>query len=168
MARFLVVDDERGVRSFLVGCLETEGHEVEAAATAGEGLAVLAARAVDVLLSDLKLPDVDGLTLVERALALQPELQVIVITAHGNVESAVAAMKLGAFDYLQKPIASPGALRPAAVETAGFHTASPGSHGRTFQVQEHHAPQGPPRCGPIQAVLQTVARDHSGRQVGYA
>jgi two-component system response regulator FlrC len=111
MARILVVDDERGVRSFLVGCLETEGHELEAAATAGEGLAVLKARAVDLLVTDLKLPDGDGLTLVEQALALQPELQVIVITAHGNVESAVTAMKLGAFDYLQKPIASPGALR---------------------------------------------------------
>jgi two-component system response regulator FlrC len=111
MARILVVDDEIGIREFLVGCLAREGHRVEQAADGEAALARLRAEAFDLVMTDLKMPGMSGLELLERALAEQPELQAIVLTAHGNVETAVAAMKLGAYDYVEKPLASPTEVR---------------------------------------------------------
>jgi two-component system response regulator AtoC len=111
VARVLVVDDEEGIRSFVSGCLETEGHRVVEAPSGELALDALRQHSVDLLITDLRMPGMGGLRLVETALAEQPELQVIVLTAHGNVESAVQAMKLGAFDYVQKPVSSPTELR---------------------------------------------------------
>jgi two-component system response regulator AtoC len=111
MGRVLVADDEPGIRSFVAGCLERDGHVVEQAGDGDAALAALRGRAFDLLITDLRMPGLDGLRLVETALAEQPELQAIVLTAHGNVETAVAAMKLGAFDYLQKPPSGPAELR---------------------------------------------------------
>ncbi|MCB9561786.1 MAG: sigma-54-dependent Fis family transcriptional regulator [Kofleriaceae bacterium] len=111
MARVLVVDDEKGLRSFLAGCLTTEGHKVDDAASGEDALVRLRAQAYDLMITDLKMPGMDGLALLEAALAEQPDLQAILLTAHGSVESAVKAMKLGAFDYLQKPISGPAEVR---------------------------------------------------------
>ena len=114
MARILVVDDDAGVRSFLVGALVKAGHEVTAAEDGEAGLAALARQGFELLLTDLKMPGMDGLTLLTRAKAEQPELEVIVLTAHGSVDTAVAAMKAGAFEYLTKPLESPAELRLVA------------------------------------------------------
>lgn len=111
MARILVVDDDAGVRSFLVGALAKAGHEVTGAEDGETGLAALARQDFELLLTDLKMPGMDGLTLLTRAKAEQPELEVIVLTAHGSVDTAVAAMKAGAFEYLTKPLESPAELR---------------------------------------------------------
>jgi two-component system, NtrC family, response regulator AtoC len=112
MARILVVDDEDGIRSFLAEALRDEGHEVD---TAEDGLAALARlheRAFDLMITDLRMPgSLDGIDLLRRAKADQPEMEVIVLTAFGSVGSAVEAMRLGAYDYLQKPLASPEELR---------------------------------------------------------
>ena len=107
MARILVADDEGGVRSFLAETLELGGHEVEQAADGEEALALLARRAFDLLVTDLRMPRRDGMQVLREAQACQPELEVIVLTAHGSVSSAVEAMRLGAFDYLQKPVDGP-------------------------------------------------------------
>jgi two-component system response regulator FlrC len=110
MARILVADDEPGLRAFLAETLELEGHEVSAAADGLEAERLLAARSFDLLITDLKMPGRDGMSLLRKARAEQPELEVIVLTAHGSVESAVEAMKLGAFEYLQKPLGGPDEL----------------------------------------------------------
>ncbi len=111
-AAVLVVDDEPGVRSFLADALSSEGHEVEQAADGATALALLKRRSFQVMVTDLRMPKMDGMALLEEAHSgLSPEMEVIVLTAHGSVESAVQAMKLGAFDYLQKPISSPTELR---------------------------------------------------------
>lgn len=109
--RVLVVDDEEGIREFAAEALETEGHEVETAADGAEALAKVRSQGFDIVLTDLKMPKVDGMTLVRELAATQPDVEVIVLTAHGSVDGAVEAMKLGAFDYLEKPIASLAAFR---------------------------------------------------------
>ena len=110
MARILVADDEPGLREFMVDSLELDNHLVTAAADGNEASALLDERSFDLVITDLKMPGVDGLELVGKIQAEQPETLVVVLTAYGTVESAVEAMKHGAFDYLQKPIASPDAL----------------------------------------------------------
>ena len=111
MGRILVVDDEEGVRSFLAESLELDGHQIEEAASGEEGLERLRAKGFDLVLTDLRMPGMEGMALLEKAQAEQPEVEFIVLTAHGNVESAVQAMKLGAFDFIQKPVSGPAELR---------------------------------------------------------
>ncbi len=111
MANVLVVDDEDGIRSFLAEALEDEGHAVTEAADGVAALEALARASAEVVITDLKMPRLDGMGLLQRLRQEQPEVEVIVLTAHGTVDNALQAMKLGAFDYLQKPLSSPTELR---------------------------------------------------------
>ena len=112
MASILIVDDEPGIREFVADALAADGHEPVQAADGATAVAELHARAFDLMITDLKMPGVlGGVDLLRKARSEQPDMEVIVLTAHGSVESAVAAMKLGAFDYLQKPVGSPAELR---------------------------------------------------------
>jgi len=110
MSRVLVADDEAGIREFMGDALELDGHEVALAEDGARAAKLLDESRFDVLVTDLRMPGMDGIALVRKVRAEQPETQVIVLTAHASVDSAVEAMKLGAFDYLQKPISSPEAL----------------------------------------------------------
>ena len=107
----LVVEDDALMRSFLVEVLAAEGHRVESAADGADGLARLGQDAWDLVITDLKMPGLDGLALLREGRRIRPEARWIVITAHGSVESAVEAMKAGATDYLLKPFKSPDELR---------------------------------------------------------
>ncbi len=100
----LVVDDEEAQRKVLTGFLRKRGYEVEAAANVDEALRIAAARPVDLVLTDLRMPGRTGLELLEELRKANPELPAIVMTAFGTVQSAVEAMKRGAADYLTKPI----------------------------------------------------------------
>jgi DNA-binding NtrC family response regulator len=111
MSRILVVDDEEGIREFLSDVLEGAGHDVSAASDGESALSALGRLGFDLMITDLKMPGMSGLTLFERARQLDPNLEVIVLTAHGSVDAAVQAMKLGAFDFLQKPLSGPEQLR---------------------------------------------------------
>ncbi len=112
MAHVLVVDDEVGIREFIADALEDDGHETVQAADGLAALHHLHARAFDLLVTDLRMPGaLDGMDLVRKARAELPEMEIIVLTAYGTVEAAVEAMKLGAFDFLQKPVGSPAELR---------------------------------------------------------
>src|SRR5690606_38670959 len=112
MAHILIVDDEAGIREFLADALEADGHETTTAEDGYAALKLLNERAFDLMITDLRMPGaVDGMDLVRKARSEQPEMEVIVLTAYGTVDTAVEAMKLGAFDYLQKPISSPAELR---------------------------------------------------------
>ena len=110
-AKLLVVDDEEGVRSFLADALTDAGNSVAQAADGSAALALLGQTSFHVVLTDLSMPMVDGMALLHAIRREYPDTEVIVLTAHGSIESAVEAMKQGAFDYLQKPISSPTALR---------------------------------------------------------
>lgn len=111
MARVLVVDDEEGVRSFVADALALDAHEVHVASGGQPAIDLLKRHAFDLIITDLKMPGVDGLAVLRAARAERAAPEVIVLTAVGSVESAVEAIKAGAFDYLQKPVESPEALR---------------------------------------------------------
>jgi two-component system, NtrC family, response regulator AtoC len=101
--RILVVDDEEIVRESLLGWLEQDGYTVETAADGFVALEKLGKQAFDILLVDLMMPGMDGLEVLDRALKLQPQAQIILMTAHASVDTAVTAIKQGAYDYLVKP-----------------------------------------------------------------
>ncbi|KYF94738.1 sigma-54-dependent transcriptional regulator [Sorangium sp. So ce394] len=103
-ARVLVVDDEASARSGLEKLLRQEGYAVDAAADGAAALEVAAERPPDVVVTDLKMPRMDGVTLLGKLREQDPALPVIVVTAFGDVSSAVQAMRAGAEDYLTKPV----------------------------------------------------------------
>jgi two-component system nitrogen regulation response regulator NtrX len=100
----LVVDDEPGVRSALSGVLRDEGYQVDAVESGEACLDRLARTPYDVVLLDVWLPGADGLATLERIRERQVDAPVIMISGHGNIESAVRAIKLGAFDFIEKPL----------------------------------------------------------------
>jgi two-component system response regulator HydG len=104
VAGILVVDDEFSVRDSLTGWFRKDGHRVEAAKNATEALQLLQAHTFDVVLLDIKMPGMDGIELQRRIHGIDPDLAVIMITAFASVETAVKALKQGAFDYITKPI----------------------------------------------------------------
>src|SRR5262245_23901935 len=102
--RILVVDDEANARTALAELLRDEGYQVETAADGFKALPKLEEFAPDLLLTDLKMPGMDGIDLLRRARERDPECAAVVMTAYGAVDTAVAAMRQGASDYLTKPI----------------------------------------------------------------
>ncbi|HXK16196.1 MAG TPA: sigma-54 dependent transcriptional regulator, partial [Polyangiaceae bacterium] len=103
-ARILIVDDEPDVLGFMQELLEQKGYEVETAAGGAQALALLAEGAPALLITDLRMPQMDGLELLGKVRAQNPSLPGIVLTAAGDVSTAVRAMRAGAADYLTKPI----------------------------------------------------------------
>ena len=101
--KILIVDDEPLMRLSMADALEAVGHDVRAAATGTEGVELVGKQAFDLVITDLRLPGADGLTVLKATKDHHPQTEVVVITAHGSVETAVGAMKLGAFDYITKP-----------------------------------------------------------------
>jgi len=99
----LVVDDDKNTRDGLRHALRREGN-VLVAESADSALSILESQDVDIMLSDVRMPGMDGIKLMQRSLARMPELIVILLTAYGNVETAVEAMKKGAYDFLMKPV----------------------------------------------------------------
>src|SRR5512136_1026938 len=100
----LIVDDEPGVRAALGGVLRDEGYAVEAV-DSGEACLERAARAAfDVILLDIWLPGMDGLATLVKLRERQVDAEVVIISGHGNIESAVRAIKTGAFDFIEKPL----------------------------------------------------------------
>jgi two-component system nitrogen regulation response regulator NtrX len=104
MPSILIVDDEPGVRSALGGVLRDEGYDVDAVDSGEACLERLPRQAYDVVLLDIWLPGMDGLATLSRMRERQIDVQVVIISGHGNIESAVRAIKMGAFDFVEKPI----------------------------------------------------------------
>ncbi len=103
MASVLVVDDERSMRDFLKILLEKEGHEVTTAKSGANALDYLANQSIDVIVSDIRMPGMTGIELLETVKEQFPKLPIILITAFASPDDAVLAMKNGAFDYISKP-----------------------------------------------------------------
>ena len=112
MAKLLIIDDERGIRNTLREILADEGHEVEVAENGKQGLEMAQAKAFDLIYSDIKMPEMDGLELLQQLKAKGEGLEanepietpIVMISGHGDVETAVQALKLGAYDFLLKPL----------------------------------------------------------------
>ena len=99
----LIVDDQESIRVALSRMLSKEGYEVLLTDEGEKALDVLREKKVNVMLSDLKMPKMDGLQLLKASKLVKPEVEVILITAHGTIEKAVGAMKDGAYDFITKP-----------------------------------------------------------------
>jgi two-component system, NtrC family, nitrogen regulation response regulator NtrX len=104
MANILIVDDEDSIRQSLRGVLEDEGYKVATAESGEAALELLKKRPMDVVLLDIWLPGMDGLEALEKIRDLEEATEVIIISGHGTIETAVRATKLGAFDFLEKPL----------------------------------------------------------------
>src|SRR5512142_1204125 len=103
-ALVLVVDDEKNIQLTLSRALSMAGYAVETAGGGREALEKIAALPVDVVVMDVRMPDLDGLAVLEKARETRPELPVVIMSGHGSLETVRSAFKLGAFDYLEKPI----------------------------------------------------------------
>ncbi len=153
----LVVEDEENMRRVLVALLKRDGHEVFEAANGVLALEQLAARSVDAVLTDLRMPQLNGLELLGEIHARWPDLPVVLLTAHGTVGSAVEALKHGAFDYLTKPF-EPDEVRQVlrkAVETHRLDSreARSGPGEDPAHLLEGHSPQ----LEEIRRVVERVA-----------
>ena len=103
MAKILIIDDEKSIRSTLREILEYEKYEVEEAKDGEEGLVLLEKNNYDVVLCDIRMPKMDGIQVLEKALEMEKEAQFIMVSAHGTIETAVECTKKGAYDFIQKP-----------------------------------------------------------------
>lgn len=103
MATILIIDDEKAIRKTLGEILSYEGYKIDEAADGEEGLKRFSQTTYDVVLCDIKMPKMDGIEFLEKAREINADVPVIVISGHGNIETAVEAVKKGAFDYISKP-----------------------------------------------------------------
>ncbi|HOZ78918.1 MAG TPA: sigma-54 dependent transcriptional regulator [Ferruginibacter sp.] len=103
MANILIIDDEKAIRKTLGEILSYEGYKIDEAADGEEGLKKFSSATYDVVLCDIKMPKMDGIEFLEKAREINSDVPIIVISGHGNIETAVEAVKKGAFDYIAKP-----------------------------------------------------------------
>lgn len=103
MANILIIDDEKSIRKTLTEILSYEGYKIDEAVDGEEGLKKFSEKTYDVVLCDIKMPKLDGIEFLDKAKQINPDVPVIMISGHGNVDTAVEAVKKGAFDYISKP-----------------------------------------------------------------
>lgn len=103
MPSLLIIDDEKAIRKTLNEILSFEGYTIDEASDGEEGLQKFKAKTYDVVLCDIKMPKLDGLEFLQKAVEINPDVPVIMISGHGNIETAVEAVKKGAYDFIQKP-----------------------------------------------------------------
>lgn len=103
MPNILIIDDEKAIRKTLVEILSFEGYQIDEAADGEEGLKKFSDKNYDLVLCDIKMPKMDGIEFLEKAKQINSDIPIIIISGHGNIETAVEAVKRGAFDYISKP-----------------------------------------------------------------
>ena len=105
MAKILIIEDEKAIRNVLSNIVieEDKNHEVDTAENGLDGFEMLTQNTYDLVLCDIKMPNMDGIELLEKAIAIQPELPIVMISGHGDLNTAVESIKKGAFDYISKP-----------------------------------------------------------------
>lgn len=103
MANILIIDDEKSIRKTLTEILSYEGYKIDEAGDGEEGLKKFKEKTYDLVLCDIKMPKLDGIEFLEKAKQINADVPIIIISGHGNIETAVEAVKKGAFDYIAKP-----------------------------------------------------------------
>lgn len=104
MSKILIIDDERGIRNTLKDIFEYEGHEVILSENGMEGLVAIKTEKPNVVFCDIKMPKMDGIEVLERIKEFSPDTPVIMISGHGTIDTAVEAIRKGAFDFIEKPL----------------------------------------------------------------
>ena len=159
MARLLIIDDERGIRNTLREILSDEGHEVDVAENGKQGLEMAQAKAYDLIYSDIKMPEMDGMEVLKALkngendengdATLNGECPIVMISGHGDVETAVQALKLGAYDFLLKPLD----LNRILITTKNA-LESKSLKQETKQLRKRVAAKGPQMVGESQAITR--------------
>ena len=161
MARLLIIDDERGIRNTLREILSDEGHEVDVAENGKQGLEMAQAKAYDLIYSDIKMPEMDGIDVLkalkngendengDQVDLLNGEVPIVMISGHGDVETAVQALKLGAYDFLLKPLD----LNRILITTKNA-LESKSLKQETKQLRKRVAAKGPQMVGESQAITR--------------
>ena len=161
MARLLIIDDERGIRNTLREILSDEGHEVDVAENGKQGLEMAQAKAYDLIYSDIKMPEMDGMEVLkalkngendengDQVDLLNGECPIVMISGHGDVETAVQALKLGAYDFLLKPLD----LNRILITTKNA-LESKSLKQETKQLRKRVAAKGPQMVGESQAITR--------------
>ncbi len=104
MSKILVIDDERSIRNTLKEILEYEKYQVDVAENAKQALEHVKSNEYHIILCDIKMPEVDGLELLPQLIEIHPDTPVVIISGHGNIDTAVEAIKKGAYDFIEKPL----------------------------------------------------------------
>lgn len=104
MSRILVIDDERSIRNTLKDILEYEKYEVSVAENGPRGLELIQETDFDIILCDIKMPEMDGLEVLQKIQEIKPDIPVVMISGHGNIDTAVESIKDGAYDFIEKPL----------------------------------------------------------------
>lgn len=104
MKKILIIDDEKSIRRTLREILEYEKYQVDEAADGSEGISMIQKGGYDIILCDIKMPKMDGIEVLDKIMQLSSDIPVIMISGHGNIETAVEAVKKGAFDFIAKPL----------------------------------------------------------------
>jgi len=104
MSKLLIIDDEEGIRKVLALSLASDGYDVSAAATGEEGIEIFKKESPSIILTDIKMPGMDGIEVLKQIKELNTDVEVIMITGHGDMDSAIESLKLDASDFLNKPI----------------------------------------------------------------
>ena len=104
MSRILVIDDERSIRNTLKDILEYEKYEVDVAEDGSQGLDLISKGEYDIVLCDIKMPGIDGIEVLEKIQPLLQDMPVVMISGHGNIDTAVESIKKGAYDFIEKPL----------------------------------------------------------------
>src|SRR5262245_1254914 len=157
-ASILVVDDEPVVQDAVRWLLRAQGYDVDTVGNGEEALSRIAQQEFDVVVSDIKMPGLNGLDVLERSRALKPNLSVILMTGYASVETAIEALRLGAADYLRKPFELDDLT--LSVERA-LRAHRPHEPARSRQLLPSPTPTGHPRVGEspsITAVRESIAR----------
>ncbi|MCQ2227810.1 MAG: sigma-54 dependent transcriptional regulator [Bacteroidales bacterium] len=104
MSKILVIDDQRAIRTSLKDILELEGHTVELAENGLEGIEKFNADKFDIVVTDIKMPEMDGIEVLQKIMETRPDTAVIMISGHGDIDTAVDSIKKGAYDFIEKPV----------------------------------------------------------------
>lgn len=164
----LIVDDDANVRDSIGGVLRDEGYQVETASTGTEAIEKVHTRVPQLVLLDVWMPEMDGIELLERLHSANADLPVIVVSGHGNVETAVRATKLGAVDFIEKPFSIDGLLSSVnrALEHSGFELSAAEAAARsTKRAQGGRGPVVPERTL-ARSVVAGGQGLHSGVRTG--
>jgi DNA-binding NtrC family response regulator len=162
MARILIVDDEESVRKVLAIQTRRMGHEPRESENGADAWKLLQSESFDVVITDLKMPEMDGLELLNLIRKNQPQIPVIMITAHGTIDTAVEAMKRGAFDYITKPFNQEEFLK--TLERAILTSASMSKEfqrSRTFLRQEEKIIGSTEEMQKVYALIERVSNSTS-------
>jgi Response regulator containing CheY-like receiver, AAA-type ATPase, and DNA-binding domains len=104
MPRILIIDDEPGIRESVAMILEYEGYETDAAESGEDGIELVRSGQFDAILLDINMPGIDGFETLKRIKEIDKNLNIVIISAYGNIENAIKATRTGAFDFLEKPV----------------------------------------------------------------